>query len=71
MLCSLARRISDQFLPEVFYDPTFAVADGSPQRSLEDKKDLVMRLNLKMHDVLAKKHKGEEGSDKEGSEDER
>jgi hypothetical protein len=64
MLLTLARRISDQFLPEVFYDSTFTIADGCPQRSVEDEKDLAMGFDHKMQDALAEK-----GEDEEGSED--
>jgi len=48
MLLTLARRISDQFLPEVFYDSTFTIADGCPQRSPEDEEDLAMGFDHKM-----------------------
>ncbi|KIN00030.1 hypothetical protein OIDMADRAFT_55918 [Oidiodendron maius Zn] len=52
MLLTLARRISDTFLPEAFYDSTFTIADGSPQRSPEDEDDLAMGLDYKMRDAL-------------------
>ena len=52
MLLTLARRISDTFLPEAFYDSTFTMADGSPQRSPEDEDDLAMGLDYKMRDAL-------------------
>ncbi|KAG0645443.1 hypothetical protein D0Z07_8664 [Hyphodiscus hymeniophilus] len=64
MLLTLARRISDQFLPEVFYDSTFTIADGCPQRSPEDEEDLAMGFDHKLQDALAGK-----GEDEEGSED--
>jgi hypothetical protein len=64
MLLALARRVSDQFLPEVFYDSTFTRADGRPQRSQEDEEDLAMGFDHKMQDALA-----ERGGDEEGSED--
>ncbi len=64
MLLTLARRISDWFLPEVFYDSTFTIADGCPQRSPEDEKDLAMGFDHKMEDALAEK-----GGDEVGSED--
>jgi hypothetical protein len=64
MLFTLARRISDNFLPEVFYDSTFTIADGCPQRSPEDEEDLAMGFDHKMQDALAEK-----GGDEEGSED--
>jgi cell wall assembly regulator SMI1 len=63
MLLTLARRISDQFLPEVFYDSTFTIADGCPQRSPEDEEDLAMGFDHKMQDALAEKDGEEEGSE--------
>jgi len=55
MLQNLARRISDQFLPEVFYDSTFTTADGCPQRSVEDEEDLAMGFEHKLQDALDEK----------------
>jgi hypothetical protein len=55
MLISLARRISDHFSPEVFYESTFTSADGCPQRSPEEEDDLVMAFDHKMQDALAEK----------------
>ena len=64
MLLTLVRRISDQFLPEVFYDSTFTTAEGCPQRSPEDEEDLAMGFDHKMQleDTLAEKGGDEEGS---------
>ncbi|OBT66253.1 hypothetical protein VE03_04344 [Pseudogymnoascus sp. 23342-1-I1] len=53
MLLALARRFSDQGLLECFYDPTFTVADGFPQRSAEDEDDLAMGLDHKTQDDFA------------------
>jgi hypothetical protein len=64
MLRTLARRISDHFLPEVFYDSTFTIADGCPARSPEDEEDLAMGFDHKMQDALAR-----EGGDEEQNED--
>jgi hypothetical protein len=64
MLLTLARRISDQFLPEVFYDSTFTIADSCPQRSPEDEEDLAMGFDHKIQDALA-----EEDRDAERNED--
>lgn len=70
MLLTLARRISDQFLPEVFYNSTFTVADGCPQRNPEDEEDLAMGFDHKMQDALAEKGRDEEGSeDSDGDSD--
>jgi hypothetical protein len=70
MLLTLARRISDQFLPEVFYDSTFTIVDGCPQRSPEDEEDLAMGFDHKMHDALAEVGGGdEEESGDEGDND--
>jgi hypothetical protein len=69
MLLTLARRISDQFLPEVFYDSTFAIADGCPQRSPEDEEDLAMGFDHKVEDALAKEGRDEEDKDSDGDDD--
>jgi hypothetical protein len=70
MLLTVARRNSDQFLPEVFYDSTFTTADGCPQRSAEDEEDLAMGFDHKMQGALAEMAGDEDGSgDEEGSED--
>ncbi|OBT73022.1 hypothetical protein VF21_07746 [Pseudogymnoascus sp. 05NY08] len=53
MLIALARRFSDQGLPECFYDSTFTVADGCPQRSAEEEDDLAMTLDHKWQDDFA------------------
>lgn len=63
MLLILARRISDQFLPEVLHDSAFTIADGSPQRSPEDEEDLAMGFDHKMQDALVEKDGDEEGSE--------
>jgi hypothetical protein len=55
MLISLARRISDLFLPEAFYGSTLTNADGCPQCSPEEEDDLVMAFDHKMQDALAEK----------------
>lgn len=54
MLIALARRFSDQDLPKCFYESTFTVADGCPQRSAEEEDDLVMALDHKWQDDYAK-----------------
>jgi hypothetical protein len=64
MLLTLAGRTSDQPLLEVFYDSTFTISDGCPQRSPEDEEDLAMGFDHKMQDALSEK-----GGDEEGSED--
>jgi hypothetical protein len=69
MLLTLARRISDQFLPEVFYDSTFTIADGCPQRSPEDEEDLAMGFDHKVEDALAKEGRDEEDKDSDGDDD--
>ena len=70
MLLTVARRNSDQFLPEVFYDSTFTNADGCPQRSPEDEEDLAMGFDHKIQDALAEKGGDEEGSgDSDGDSD--
>jgi hypothetical protein len=71
MLLTLARRISDRFLPEVFYESTFTATDGCSQRSPEDEEDLAMGFDHKIEDALAKEESGgeEESGDEEESED--
>ncbi|OBT95023.1 hypothetical protein VE01_07433 [Pseudogymnoascus verrucosus] len=80
MLIALARRFSDQGLPECFYESTFTVADGSPQRSAEEENDLAMALYYKMQDDYAEvtgyreeysdKSDGDESDDDESDDDE-
>lgn len=53
MLISLAREVSDRFLPEAFYDTsTFADADGCPGRSAEAEDDLAMGLDVMVRDAF-------------------
>jgi hypothetical protein len=68
MLLTLARRISDQFLPEAFYESTFDIADGCEQRSLEEEEDLAMAFDHKLQDALAQKGGGENDSEHSDSE---
>lgn len=70
MLLTLARRISDQFLPKVFYESKFTITESCPQRSPEDKEDLVMIFDHKMQDALAEEDRDEEGNeDSDGDDD--
>lgn len=49
LLLSLARRISDIYLPEAFYkDTTFTESDGCPARPKEEEVDLAMALVLRV-----------------------
>ncbi|RFU27637.1 hypothetical protein B7463_g8718, partial [Scytalidium lignicola] len=68
MLLSLARRTSDQFLPEVFYESTFNAADGYPERSPKDEVDLAMVFDHKMEDAFAEK--GQDSADSDNSDEE-
>jgi hypothetical protein len=53
MLVVLARRVSDNFLPEALYDQTtFDDADSCPSRSAEEEEDLVMGLNVRIEDAF-------------------
>jgi hypothetical protein len=63
MLLCLGRRISDNFLPEAFYESTFTEADGCPQRSLEDEEDLAMAFDHKIKSALVKESGDEDDSD--------
>lgn len=50
MLVALARKISDLYLPETFYThTTFAEADGCAARPVEEEKDLVLSLSVRLH----------------------
>ncbi|KAL8697688.1 MAG: hypothetical protein Q9201_007003 [Fulgogasparrea decipioides] len=61
MLVSLARKISDRFLPEVFYDKTtFETAEGSAARPLEEED--AMALSLKSR-LSSRGLEDEEGND--------
>lgn len=54
MLITLARKVSDHFLPEAFYgQSTFTEADGCPGRSADAEEDLAMGLNLRIDDAFA------------------
>jgi hypothetical protein len=67
MLLSLARKISDRFLPEAFYETTtFTEADGCDERTAEQEADLVMALTHKMNDSLH--HEDEDGDEEEHEE---
>lgn len=59
----LARRISDQDLPNAFYDSTFTTTEGSPQRSAEEGDDLAMMLDHKMQDSFIDEDEGGEGEE--------
>jgi hypothetical protein len=67
MLLSLAKRISDQVLPKVFTDSTFTIANGCPQRSLEDEEDLVMAFDYKVQDALDEERRNAERNSDEDS----
>lgn len=69
MLLTLARRISDKFLPEVFYESTFSIADGCPQRSSEDEEDLAIGFDHRVQDALAEGGSNEEGSEESAEDD--
>jgi hypothetical protein len=66
MLVALARRVSDKFLPEAFYDSTFANADGYAQRSPDEEEELAMSLDHKIGDSLVKQVGEDEESDDSG-----
>lgn len=75
MLIALARRFSDKGLPECFYESTFTVADGCPQRSAEEEDDLAMALYHKMQDDYAevtgyREEYSDESDDDESDDDE-
>ena len=54
MLKSLARQVSDYWLPEALYSKTtFDDADEEPNRSADQEKVLAMSLGLKLEDAKA------------------
>lgn len=70
MLLALAKRFSGQGLPDCFYDSTFTVADGCPQRSAEDEDDLAMGLDHKMQYEFAEATRNKEEDWSDSSDDE-
>jgi len=55
MLTMLARKISDHFLPEVFWKNTFEVSDGAPSRSKGEEETLALSLAVRIkRDMEAK-----------------
>lgn len=49
LLVSLARKVSDLYLPETFYkNTTFLEADGCAQRTEEEEEDLAMSLAVRV-----------------------
>lgn len=70
MLLTLARRISNQFLPEVFYESTFTTAEGCPQRSAEEEEELAMGLDHKMQEMQGALGEMAGLGDEDGSDDE-
>ncbi|KFY68859.1 hypothetical protein V496_00742 [Pseudogymnoascus sp. VKM F-4515 (FW-2607)] len=75
MLITLARKVSDTFLPEAWYSgSTFDEADGCPSRDAEAEEDLAMGFNLKIQDSFAeaqaKKKEEEEETDSEDEDEE-
>jgi hypothetical protein len=52
----LARKISDHFLPEVFWNnTTFDESDGAPSRSKEEEETLALSLSVRIKtDIEAK-----------------
>ena len=72
MLTSLARQVSDHFLPEALYmDNTFDHADGGPNKTPDQEKVLAMSLGLKLEDEKAetKISPAEEYEDNEDDDD--
>lgn len=74
LLLSLARKVSDLFLPESFYkNTTFSEADGSRQRSEEEEEELAMSLAVRVNeaDEMAqhRKHTIDDEEESEEAED--
>ena len=67
MLLTLARKISDHFLPEALYGTTFHTAVGSAARPPEEEKDLVLSLASRIKDT--RRARSEEAEDLDSSND--
>ena len=70
MLVTLARKVSDLYLPESFYsDTTFLVADGCASRVEEEEDDMVSSLTIRLQNEReasqASLQTEEEGDDSE------
>lgn len=74
MLKSLARQVSDYWLPEALYSQTtFDDSEEEPNKSSDQEKALAMSLGLKLEDAKAESLKrplGEDSSDDEGDDEE-
>ena len=74
MLVTLARKFSDLYLPETFYEHTiFLEADGCAARPKEEEEDLAMSLVIQLkdeRDAVENRIKGLEDSDEERESDE-
>lgn len=71
MLITLARKVSDTFLPEAWYSgSTFDEADGCPSRDAEAEEDLAMGFNLKIQDSFAEAQAKKNEEEETDSEDE-
>lgn len=76
MLVTLARRISDLYLPETFYShTTFAEADGCASRPEDEEEDLVLSLTVRLHNereaaqIIAQVDDNESESETESGDD--
>ncbi|KAL9106771.1 MAG: hypothetical protein Q9187_008520 [Circinaria calcarea] len=70
MLLTLARKVSDLYWPEAFYEnTTFETADGCPSRSLEEENDLTLSLAVRLRDEKEEVvgQAGAEESEEEGA----
>jgi hypothetical protein len=60
MLTTLARKVSDHFLPEAFYEETtFTEAEGCAARSAEEEDDLALSLTVRMREDTKKHHESD------------
>ncbi|KAL1968104.1 hypothetical protein VTN77DRAFT_2234 [Rasamsonia byssochlamydoides] len=71
MLTMLARKISDRYSPEVFWEKTFTEADGCPTRSSEEEETLALSLAVRMKEEMQGKTEGEDKGedDDDGNDD--
>ncbi|KAH8802856.1 hypothetical protein F5884DRAFT_756171 [Xylogone sp. PMI_703] len=70
MLLALARRVSDHYLPEVFYESTFTAAEGCPEESPDIDTDLAMAFDHILQDVRAEERYNSDDEEEEEEEEE-
>ena len=69
MLKTLARRVSDNGLPQDFYNSTFQDTDDASQHSPGDEEQYAVELDLRMKDVIAETKKKDEDTEEDEESD--